>query len=244
MAGRGHVCLPVAWRLVGHRRASAAVLVPGRLSLPVPCRSPSPPPTSALQVPPPLDGVVTPPDVGCYADVLSMLLRLRCAGAVLAGCWSRLNAATHALPALELGGGAAARAAGREERRAVGPAPPRRQAAGAGGGGGGAGGRGPAASGGLHPLWQKRLALARLWLQVRRLCRRTRPLSGAASLVQEDNVFVAGMVFVAAKQATKGVRISLLEELRKRKATRNRFICTRPATRNCLSSLGRSYHFR
>lgn len=87
-----------------------------------------------------------------YPEVLSVVLRVRCAGELLAGCWARLNAATRGLAALELRGGRAVGLAGRGARGG------RR----AQGGGGGGGGEGPV----VHPLWQQRLKLARQWLQV------------------------------------------------------------------------------
>ncbi len=85
-----------------------------------------------------------------YPEVLSVVLRVRCAGELLAGCWARLNAATRGLAALELRGGRAAGLAGRGARGG-------RRAQ-----GGGGGGEGPV----VHPLWQQRLKLARQWLQV------------------------------------------------------------------------------
>ncbi|GLI61125.1 hypothetical protein VaNZ11_003400 [Volvox africanus] len=95
------------------------------------------------QVPRPLDAVITPDCLRDYADVFSLLLRVCCAASVLTACWSRLNAATGPLVALELGGD-------RLRRRHL---------------RGGHGSIAAAVTIGLHPLWQKRLAIARLWLQ-------------------------------------------------------------------------------
>ncbi|GIL58428.1 hypothetical protein Vafri_13563 [Volvox africanus] len=103
------------------------------------------------QVPRPLDAVITPDCLRDYADIFSLLLRVCCAASVLTACWSRLNAATGPLVALELGG----------DRRRL----RRRHSR------GGDGSTAAAVTMGLHPLWQKRLAIARLWLQ-RRRCRR------------------------------------------------------------------------
>ncbi|EFJ44490.1 hypothetical protein VOLCADRAFT_95165 [Volvox carteri f. nagariensis] len=55
------------------------------------------------QVPRPLDTVITADCMRDYADVFSILLRVRCAASVLTACWSRLNAATGSLVARELG---------------------------------------------------------------------------------------------------------------------------------------------
>ncbi|GIL95133.1 hypothetical protein Vretimale_1200 [Volvox reticuliferus] len=99
------------------------------------------------QVPRPLDAVITPDSLRDYADVFSLLLRVCCAASVLTACWSRLNAATGLLVALELGGDRRRRCHGH----------PR---------GGGGAAAAAATTAGLHPLWQKRLAIARLWLQV------------------------------------------------------------------------------
>ncbi|KXZ50316.1 hypothetical protein GPECTOR_17g955 [Gonium pectorale] len=104
------------------------------------------------QVPAPLDSVISPTSLATYSDVLSLLLRVRCASAVLASCWGSLNAASSPLGAAQLGRHPTAG----------------RRAGGAAGGraGAGRGEEGPGQGSGVHTLWAQRLALARLWLQV------------------------------------------------------------------------------